>query len=554
MKRQVKTIRAYSDKLNQDTFNTLDGLFDRYGAYCETLFKQYSGIRHMTDVSHWYTPRNTIRKQERAIREAKKQVAVWQDTIKDKKTKGKKTHRIKPDAIVIRLSRQKTINEQYAFQGRHMTQAVKQVCMSLSSMWTNLGDKLKRIVSENEALSDNERTYLNYVFSAKPIWQMILMRHEKDITGKSQYPTIRNALTPKELKHCTSYIRRLTRKHKPSPHGLSHRVMLYDEMMYRFETDGQDTYFVMMSGKRGELIRLKLTGPFCYSQKGDLRLVLDRNKKRLEIHKMISVKTKTVVPKTEALGVDKGLATLLSCNNGNEYGEAFSTHIYQEAERINKRNSHRNVYISAAKDIKAELKVLTSKKVETARAKHRINSRIGSLKRKLNHLNEHHIGNKLYDRQHKKRKTNITRLVNMAVRKMLTTEKPAVLVKEDLTFTKDKLPKAATRYEAQSRRKLASWSKGLLNDRLTYLCENQNIATIDVNPAYTSQFCPHCGAPFDKRIGIHHEIAVCPHCGNMNANVAAAINILKRKDDPDITLYTPYKQVKTILMTRYNQA
>ncbi|MCD5501953.1 transposase, partial [Lactobacillus delbrueckii subsp. lactis] len=43
----------------------------------------------------------------------------------------------------------------------------------------------------------------------------------------------------------------------------------------------------------------------------------------------------------------------------------------------------------------------------------------------------------------------------------------------------------------------------------------------------------------------------CPNCGEMNANTAAAVNILRRADDKNITLYTPYKKVEKILEDRY---
>ncbi|MGC5254453.1 zinc ribbon domain-containing protein, partial [Escherichia coli] len=90
--------------------------------------------------------------------------------------------------------------------------------------------------------------------------------------------------------------------------------------------------------------------------------------------------------------------------------------------------------------------------------------------------------------------------------------------------------KAANRYEAKVRRKLSSWTKGTLDDRIEYLCDCLGIRTVDVNPAYTSQFCPNCGARFSERKGTHHELTVCPNCGEMNANTAAAVNILRRAD------------------------
>ena len=143
------------------------------------------------------------------------------------------------------------------------------------------------------------------------------------------------------------------------------------------------------------------------------------------------------------------------------------------------------------------------------------------------------------------------RVINTSIRQMLVAEDPDVLVKEDLTFTKEKLPKASNRYEAKVRRKLSSWTKGRLDKRIEYLCGSLGVQTIDVNPAYTSQFCPSCGAHFSERKGAHHETAVCPNCGEMNANTAAAVNILQRADDKEITKYMPYKNVKLILEDRY---
>ncbi|MBT8943514.1 hypothetical protein BTI12_08140, partial [Lactobacillus delbrueckii subsp. bulgaricus] len=76
------------------------------------------------------------------------------------------------------LSKQKLLSEQFGIQGRHVTEAVKDVCMNLNSMWSNLGLKLKRIVQANDALSNAERQYLNYIFTSPYYWQLILQRRE----------------------------------------------------------------------------------------------------------------------------------------------------------------------------------------------------------------------------------------------------------------------------------------------------------------------------------------------------------------------------------------
>ncbi|MCD5518906.1 transposase, partial [Lactobacillus delbrueckii subsp. sunkii] len=68
---------------------------------------------------------------------------------------------------------------------------------------------------------------------------------------------------------------------------------------------------------------VEMTSPWSYPRTGDITVVLDRIKQRLEVHKLISSKCYSTDSK-KAIGIDKGLATLLSCSSGNEYGENFS--------------------------------------------------------------------------------------------------------------------------------------------------------------------------------------------------------------------------------------
>lgn len=552
---QTKTVRAYTVKLNVDELKELDELFTAYGKCRDFLYSQLCGINHIIDVANWYGPRDKIREHDGEIKKARKAVKDWKKAYKKNKAQGSKS----PNARTVRLSKQKLLSEQFGIQGRHVTEAVKDVCMNLNSMWSNLGLKLKRMVQANDALSNAERQYLNYVFTSPYYWQLILQRRENEVQPNeemSQYPALRAALSEEQLRHCFGYIRRLTRKHKPYPHSTATRCMIYDEMMWRFvEKDGSN-YLEIMTAKFRKKMQFKLTGPYCYAnnkKRGDIQLILDRDKKRLEVHRAVKAVAHNIRKPQKQLGMDKGLATLISCSSDQEYGANFSKLVGAEAERINDRNTNRNEYIQLAKELREEKSVLQEKlaKDYSAKTKKRIRHRIGSLERQIARLEEHHLGSKLYHRQHERKQHNMERVMNTSIRQMLVAEDPDVLVKEDLTFTKEKLPKASNRYEAKVRRKLSSWTKGRLDKRIEYLCGSLGIQTIDVNPAYTSQFCPRCGAHFSERKGAHHETAVCLNCGEMNANTAAAVNILQRAGDKEITKYTPYKNVKLILEDRY---
>ena len=96
------------------------------------------------------------------------------------------------------------------------------------------------------------------------------------------------------------------------------------------------------------------------------------------------------------------------------------------------------------------------------------------------------------------------------------------------------------------KRKLSRWIKGYIRERLEFKCEQRNITFTKVNAAYTSQICHRCGC-FGKR---ETDLFTCPKCGQMHADNNASHNIKKRKDDKEITLYTPYKKVKEIVEKR----
>jgi transposase len=116
-----------------------------------------------------------------------------------------------------------------------------------------------------------------------------------------------------------------------------------------------------------------------------------------------------------------------------------------------------------------------------------------------------------------------------------------MLVVEELTFQywKDKIPKPI-------KAKLSRWIKGYIQQRLEFICQKEGISLENVNPAYTSQICHHCGR-FGKRNG---KTFVCPECGKIDADINAAHNIKNRYNDKEIKRYTPYKKVKEILVKR----
>jgi Zn ribbon nucleic-acid-binding protein len=89
-----------------------------------------------------------------------------------------------------------------------------------------------------------------------------------------------------------------------------------------------------------------------------------------------------------------------------------------------------------------------------------------------------------------------------------------------------------------------------LKERLGFLALVEGFHHKQVNPAYSSQMCPTClFVHKDNRVGDKFK---CLNCGHSDhADRVAAINLLARRNDPEITIYTPKLVVWSILQKRF---
>jgi hypothetical protein len=99
-------------------------------------------------------------------------------------------------------------------------------------------------------------------------------------------------------------------------------------------------------------------------------------------------------------------------------------------------------------------------------------------------------------------------------------------------------------------RQVSLWPRGILQERTDFKALAAGCRREQVNPAYTSQMCPHCGFVNGKnRNGDRFK---CLNCGlEQDADRVAAMNLKARRTGPDITLWTPKERVKIILLDRF---
>lgn len=252
---------------------------------------------------------------------------------------------------------------------------------------------------------------------------------------------------------------------------------------------------------------------------GTLRLILRDN--RVEVHYQIDADTMPSSQRpcgTRPVGVDKGYTEALTDSDGNHHGTRLGRLLTAESDRLKLRNQRR-----------AKLRSIANTAAQ--RGDHG----------KADRIRRHNLGTIKRDRQATRHKATVRTEIFTAVHAVV--DQAATVVAEDLTKTFS----GRKQLGRNTNRRLAAWTKGVTAEALASVSERRGSALVHVNAAYTSQACHRCGG-LGRRSG---DRLHCTLCGVVwDADVNAAINILRRHGDPDITLHTPHRAVKQILQDR----
>jgi transposase len=217
------------------------------------------------------------------------------------------------------------------------------------------------------------------------------------------------------------------------------------------------------------------------------------------------------------IGVDKGYTEVLTDSDGVHHGPELGQLLTTESDRVRATNARRAMLRSIAT-------------VAAARGDHSKAARIV----------RHNLGTVKKTRQRDRWEQRVRTVTFQAVHAVV--DKAALIAAEDLTktFTGRK------NHGRTMNRRLAGWTKGVTAEALSSVSERRGSVLVLVNAAYTSQVDPDSGA-FGERRG---DRLYCPGGVVWQADHAAAINVLHRVGDPDITLHTPYQRVRCIVRER----
>lgn len=94
---------------------------------------------------------------------------------------------------------------------------------------------------------------------------------------------------------------------------------------------------------------------------------------------------------------------------------------------------------------------------------------------------------------------------------------------------------------------MSGWAKGVLAKSIQAVCEQRESKHVLVSCAYTSQMDSRTGLLNGNRVG---DKFYCENGDVLDADINAALNVKARYFDKEITLFTPFKEIKRILQSR----
>ena len=308
-------------------------------------------------------------------------------------------------------------------------------------------------------------------------------------------------------------LHRLVRKLIPKGVSKADNIICLDEGCYTFEQD-----ILLVTGlRKRKMLSIPLTTK--YRPKGNFKIILkEDNRCELRVNFKYQTKVQTEKP-YEAIGVDKGYTEVFTDSTGERHGNDFGKLLTKKSDFLKEKYKNRNKLYAIMK--KANEK---------------------GDKKKANNIKKNNLGNKKLNRQKEKANIELKEIIYKAAKTLA--QKAKIIAIEDLTF-KTK----STKFKNVNRH-LSSWLKSTIDEAISKYCFIYGTKLVYVNAAYTSQGDSRYNcALVGKRIGnsfIGFDEVV------LDADINAALNILARLYDQEISLYTPPEKVKEILIKRAN--
>jgi putative transposase len=423
---------------------------------------------------------------------------------------GIKKHREVRDEFVAA-----TYQSPYGLQARMWKLALIEAAETMDKYWQSIFDKVKTAVFNNPNLDKTQRHYCFWLLKDYHRLPSVLAGTVIEFNG----------IAYTKLRQAVNFLKRTIKRYRKSyPMTKINRSFSLDANCYTcFEHHGKQ-YIKIMTLMKGERIALPLKGNTVI--KGNIRIVL--NDKIVNIHHTASLKKPDMIKNDKVIAIDFGYSEVLVDSEGNHYGTDFGSNMTKVSDWLNLKMEKRNKLHALQKKF-----ALSADKAHQMKADNILKNNLG--KTKLNTKIERH-------------KSTSLKIINTAFNELMIKTQCGTVVSEALShpFYFGKIRKM--------NRRLSSWLRASIRERLSFKALVKGFDHEQVNPAYTSQTCPNCGyVDASNRCSHNKDEFVCQHCKTEgHSDEIAAINLKARYADSDITRYTPYREVKAILLNRFH--
>lgn len=365
----------------------------------------------------------------------------------------------------------------------------------------------------SETTKDVVNDILLYKAAAKvKVRRAIALRTDDEAERKRLYTLLRSDKWMED-----PYLHRQMRKH--FKHGVSHAKNQFIVRSDRFTTEqigGYLTITIRVARRYGDDIVLTTTSNGTNVDLSGCNLRIIVRDDIAEIH--YSTDKGSGRPHgSRTLGVDKGYTEAFVDSDGEHHGEQFGVVMTEYSDKASKTGSARN-------------------KLHTLEKKHRQSGNV----KKADNIRTHNLGRKKIDARKRLTQKRLRDVAFKAAHAVV--DKAAVVASEDLTIP---IPKKHP--WKKFNRRMSGWAKGALAEALDSVCTQREASHVLVSSAYTSQMDSVTGLLQGKRVGdkfyrINGDVIQADH--------NAARNVLARLYDKDIGRFTPYQEVRRILLAR----
>lgn len=417
----TKIVWQYTEILPEETMEFLRAVAVDYGKVKRATFERFSGIRSLEKLSSVFHIMNEMRSCG--------------------------------------------LREQLNLPSAYYEVAVKEAAENIKSMWSALKNRLRKLITANENLSDNDRMYLRWVLKDDSVYAKVLNGGDYTLPEKMENLDI-------DTRRLNNLLRRLTRKHLEKPVVGKTNAFSVPPVGYSYKKG------TLRLASRVSQKRIALPLRDNRTSRRQIHICLKENYAAIAIP--VDVQKQKHHDFQNSIFVHLGYHDMCTLSSGHIYGQDLGRLLEAKTERLAEKNRERD-----------RIRTVYRQSIASGDGK------------KAVRIERNNLGLRKYDRQKACERGEIETYINAELNRMLEEEKPCRIVVTCPVTNRRKFRSKAVN------RKLTESFRGYVRNRLKQKCALHSIELVEISSKGTGSVCSECGALGKCLI----ETFSCEKCG-----------------------------------------